>query len=305
MARKTNHYLKNKELLRQIHISKMSYSWLLDDKYFMYDAIINDLSEITDDIIAEAKVTQSKRLQKTAHTAEVKKWEAGELKQKTKPKAAKFAVDVDTIPDTDLTIRVMSFDHIPLEQRKKTPRTVADNHSKCNFPPFKQYALIDDAWTEAGRSHWDGDLANGEFSVTHGTTTQNLAKGYMMLCQRYSMRSNWRGYTYVDEMRGQAILQLSQIGLQFNEAKSENPFAYYTAAVNNSFTRILNLEKRNQNIRDDLLEENGLNPSSTRTFNAEWASELSREEKANAGKIKITTFELEEVEVEVEVSEEE
>jgi hypothetical protein len=100
-------------------------------------------------------------------------------------------------------------------------------------------------------------------------------------------------------MRGQAILQLSQIGLQFNEAKSENPFAYYTAAVNNSFTRILNLEKRNQNIRDDLLEENGLNPSSTRTFNAEWASELSREEKANAGKIKITTFELEEIEVEV------
>ena len=65
------------------------------------------------------------------------------------------------------------------------------------------------------------------------------------------MRSNWRGYTYVDEMRSHALLQLSQIGLQFNELKSENPFAYYTAAVTNSFTRVLNLEKRNQNIRDD------------------------------------------------------
>jgi hypothetical protein len=296
MARKTNHYLKNKELLRQIHISKMSYSWLLHEDYFMYDVIIDDLSEITDDLIVEAKVTQSKRLQKIAHTAEVKLWEAGELKQKTKPKAAKFAVDVDTILDTDITIRAMTFDHVPLEQRKKTPRTVADNHAKCNFPPYKHYALIDNDWTEVARSHWDGEIDDGEFSVTHGTTTQNLAKGYMMLCQRYSMRSNWRGYTYVDEMRGQAILQLSQIGLQFNEAKSENPFAYYTAAVNNSFTRILNLEKRNQNIRDDLLEENGLNPSSTRTFNAEWASELSREEKARTGKIKITTFELEEIE---------
>ena len=65
-------------------------------------------------------------------------------------------------------------------------------------------------------------------------------------------------------MRGQALLQLSQIGLQFNESKSQNPFAYYTAAITNSFTRILNIEKKNQNIRDDILEMNGLNPSWTR-----------------------------------------
>ena len=65
-------------------------------------------------------------------------------------------------------------------------------------------------------------------------------------------------------MRGQALLQLSIIGLQFDESKSANPFAYYTAAITNSFTRILNIEKRNQNIRDDILEMNGLNPSWTR-----------------------------------------
>jgi hypothetical protein len=92
------------------------------------------------------------------------------------------------------------------------------------------------------------------------------------------MRGNWRGYTYVDEMRGQALLQLAQIGLQFNEFKSQNPFAYYTAAINNSFTRVLNLEKRSQNIRDDLLEEEGLNPSNTRTFNAEWKAHEEREQ---------------------------
>jgi hypothetical protein len=57
---------------------------------------------------------------------------------------------------------------------------------------------------------------------------------------------------------------LSQIGLQFDESKSQNPFAYYTAAITNSFTRILNIEKKMQNIRDDILEMNGLNPSWTR-----------------------------------------
>lgn len=72
------------------------------------------------------------------------------------------------------------------------------------------------------------------------------------------------GNTYNEEMRGQALLQLSQIGLQFDESKSQNPFAYYTAAITNSFTRILNIEKKMQNIRDDILEMNGLNPSWTR-----------------------------------------
>jgi hypothetical protein len=87
---------------------------------------------------------------------------------------------------------------------------------------------------------------------------------FIKLCERYATRSNWRGYTYNDEMRSQALLQLSQIGLQFDESKSQNPFAYYTAAITNSFTRVLNIEKRNQNLRDDILEMNNLTPSYTR-----------------------------------------
>jgi hypothetical protein len=84
------------------------------------------------------------------------------------------------------------------------------------------------------------------------------------MCEKYAMKYNWRGYTYNDEMRNSAILQLTYVGLRFNEAKSANPFAYYTAAITNSFCRVLNTEKRNQNIRDDILEINGLSPSWTR-----------------------------------------
>ena len=98
--------------------------------------------------------------------------------------------------------------------------------------------------------------------------TNNLARMFIKLCERYATRGNVRGYTYNDEMKGQAILQLTQIGLQFDESKSDNPFAYYTAAVTNSFVRIINLEKRNQNIRDDILEMNGMNPSWTRQNSA-------------------------------------
>jgi len=140
-------------------------------------------------------------------------------------------------------------------------------HVRVNFPPFWHYRLdANKVPRVVGKSHWQGDLVTGAYSRDHGTMTRKLAQMFMKLCERYATRSNWRGYTYNEEMRGQALLQLSQIGLQFDESKSQNPFAYYTAAITNSFTRILNIEKKNQNIRDDILEMNGLNPSWTRQY---------------------------------------
>ena len=121
-------------------------------------------------------------------------------------------------------------------------------------------------------------MGNGYFSKDHGKATNNLAMMWMKLCERYATRGNVRGYTYNDEMRGQAILQLAQIGLQFDESKSNNPFAYYTAAVTNSFVRVINIEKRNQNIRDDILEQNGLDPSYTRQHAGEWEASVKREQ---------------------------
>lgn len=151
------------------------------------------------------------------------------------------------------------------------PPTPAVKYVKVNFPPFQHFRLEADPTDKSkviakcvGKSHWKGDLETGVFSKDHGKITNKLALMYMKLCERYGTKGNWRGYTYNDEMRSQALLQLSQIGLQFDESKSVNPFAYYTAVITNSFTRVLNIEKRNQNIRDDILEMNSLNPSYTR-----------------------------------------
>jgi hypothetical protein len=72
------------------------------------------------------------------------------------------------------------------------------------------------------------------------------------------------GNTYVDEMKASALLQLSQVGLQFNEAMSDNPFSFYTTTVSNSFVRLFNVERKNQNIRDDMLIIAGAKPSFTR-----------------------------------------
>jgi hypothetical protein len=199
------------------------------------------------------------------------------MEQKTKPKLAAYKIEPADIAIEDLVFRVMTFEHIPEDlDRKKTHKTVADSHVKLNFPPFKHYRIQygpGDRFVEIKDDNKDtlyvkevlrSHHHNGEFSLTHGSVTRKLAEMYLLMVARYGQRGNWRGYTYIDEMKGQALLQLSQMGLQFNEAKSDNPFSYFTASVKNSFTRILNLEKRNQNIRDDLLEQAGQAPSNTR-----------------------------------------
>lgn len=268
MAGKKVNYLNNKDILKEIHKSKMSYCYLEDERYFEFDLIVDDLAEITDSAIHQAKENRANRIKADGYQSAMSTFDSKNYKDK--PKQKDFEVDLSTISNEDVVFRVMTYDHIPEEVgRKKTPKTVADHKAKVNFPPFKHYAFQNGDLKEVARSHWSGSLTSGGFNVKHGNITNKLGLMYMKLVERYSHRANWRGYTYVDEMRGQALVQLAQIGLQFNEAKSDNPFAYYTAAVNNSFTRVLNIEKRNQNIRDDILIEQGHLPSFTRQLKHE------------------------------------
>ena len=252
-------YLTNKDLLREIHLSKNTYCSFTDPAYGDYDLIVTNLEKLNIRTIAEAKRNRAAKMAKAAHESAVTA--AGK-----KMPAKEFEVDYRKVQKQDLVFRVMTFTHVPLAPgRKKTLKNTADSHDKVNFPPFQHWKYdANDNLVCVGKSHWQGDLNQGKFSKDHGQMTNNLARMFIKLCERYATRGNVRGYTYNDEMKGQAILQLTQIGLQFDESKSDNPFAYYTAAVTNSFVRIINLEKRNQNIRDDILEMNGMNPSWTR-----------------------------------------
>jgi len=276
-------YLNNRDLLKEIHNSKNTYCSYLDTEIdSQYDIILPSLDKVNIRTVAQAKRNRADRLAKLAYTEAI---ESGK-----KVKQAEFAIDWKKVNKYDLVFRIMTFDHVPLEPgRKKNPKQQADHHTRCNFPPFQHFRFNDkDELIVVGKSHWEGGMENGYFNKDHGKINNNLAKMFMKLCERYATRSNWRGYTYNDEMRSTALLQLSQIGLQFDESKSQNPFAYYTAAITNSFTRVLNLEKRNQIIRDDILEEAGLNPSYTRQTENEIKSGKLDFTKGNGPVVKYT-----------------
>jgi hypothetical protein len=233
MLKKKN-YLNNKDILLEIHRSKNTFCSYIAPEYKDYDLILLGLDKINIRTVAEAKRVRAKKLSQDDYES---RKAAGE-----KVKQADCEVDYKKITKEELVFRIMTFDHVPTNSiRKKNPKTVADGRDKVNFPPFQHYRFNDDdELVCVGKSHWKGDLEKGHFDKDAGQITNTLARMMIKLCERYATRGNVRGYTYNDEMKGQAILQLTQIGLQFDESKSDNPFAYFTAAVTNSFVSVIN-----------------------------------------------------------------
>lgn len=239
-------YLTNKDLLSAIHESKNTYCEYDHVKYARYDLIVYSLENVTVDMLEAARL---KRLSDAF--AEAKK----------DKKAPPPNLSVDDFPQDEIVVRLMTFEHVPYNPAKfDKAKTVAEKHIRCPFPPFQHFVWNEGVWACVGRSHWK----QGQFSITHGRTTNRLGAMWMKLVDRYGHRGNWRGYSYLEEMKAQALLQLSQVGLQFDESKSLNPFSYYTSVVSTSFLKILTTEKKSQSIRDDLLIMHNHMPSNTR-----------------------------------------
>lgn len=93
--------------------------------------------------------------------------------------------------------------------------------------------------------------------------SDELAKMLMLLVAKYGKKGNWAGYTYNEDMQGYALMHLMNSWKSFNPEKSNNPFAFFTQCIKNSFIQFLNREKSQRNIRDALMVDAGLDPSWT------------------------------------------
>jgi hypothetical protein len=119
-TKKPVNYLNNRDILKEIHLSKNSYcSYKNPEKDHRYDYIIDNPTEPTKkslelalnpDVLKEAREVRAARL-------------SVEIGQK---------VDPDTIPNTDLVFRVMTWDHVPLAP--KQPRK--SDKKKTKFKKF-------------------------------------------------------------------------------------------------------------------------------------------------------------------------
>ena len=120
-------------------------------------------------------------------------------------------------------------------------------------------------------------LAEFKVSREKGEMTNELARMVMLICERYARRGSYASYTYNEDLQSFALMNLVKSWKSFNPEKSQNPFAYFTSCIHNSFLQYLNHERKHRNIRDALLVENGLDPSYTYSGSYQYGNDTPQE----------------------------
>jgi len=310
-------YLRNRDLMNNIHLSKASYTWYIDGnwkttQYRDYDIIVcdEDMYEQSKEQLMLQGINRKRLKNNEKRTSALNQEDIdryldkedydsiesrlvlfqgviderilrlakiGHINRKLYEEGKKRITDmpeeeIEKVNDEDVVVRVFSYEHIPDSRDRNSKKTnkFADTKEKVNFPPYRHYAIVDGETTCVAISHNDGE----KFNTMHGQINDALAIGFMKLCEKIAQNYNWRGYTYTDDMIGNALAQLTTMGLQFNEMFSNNPFSYYTSTVNNSFTVVFNDENAVQKYRDKVLQENNYDPSYTEQLK----NDLSRTE---------------------------
>ncbi len=120
------------------------------------------------------------------------------------------------------------------------------------------------SFTSAGKTFY---LSNKELLAAvieakeKGFMTDKLARMLQLLCSKYAKKGSFINYSYNDDMQSYAMMMLVRTWHSFNPEKTNNPFAFFTQCIKNSFIQYLNQERRQRSIRDELLIDQGMNPS--------------------------------------------
>jgi len=121
------------------------------------------------------------------------------------------------------------------------------------------------------REKWQKACHNNPDANPVWYVSDDLARSLMLISQNLAKKSNFRNYTYIDDMIAESNLALVTGCLKFNPEKSSNSFGYLTQIAWNSFVNFLNKEKKQRNIRDEKLIDIGELPSWTKQI--EWSEQ--------------------------------
>jgi hypothetical protein len=99
--------------------------------------------------------------------------------------------------------------------------------------------------------------------------TPKLTEYLRLMVNRYANKGQWRGYSYIEDMKSDALLTLCQNAFKYNEEKYDNPFGYYTQIIKYSFITFLEKEELVRDIKDSLWESQDQMPSHARQIKNE------------------------------------
>lgn len=88
--------------------------------------------------------------------------------------------------------------------------------------------------------------------------SNEIGMAFMHIAKNLANRNNFNGYSFKEEMIGDAIENCVVAALNFDPEKSKNPFAYFTQISWYAFLRRIQKEKKNLHLMYSLLDNSVL-----------------------------------------------
>lgn len=303
------YFLKNSNLLEEMHKSKLTYCCYEKPEYGNYDIICKDYLLITPNILKEffdkhqdrndvivrvitaehvlqycknGKVNlQELRMKPFKHFL-IKKEDFINVYEKNSENIDRISLLNEDISkmiekkkEDNRYIRLNKLDkdkQIPFKEDKKIveEKIKSDTNEIKSLSESFSKSIMSTA-KEVLRSHWKGKtIKTGHFDVSHGHLSDGLVHMIMMLVDQFAKSGNWSGYTYIDDMKGSALVHLCDVALKFEESESSNVFSYLTQVASNKFTATLNSEKYQRKIKSKMMQAVGYNPTFGEQVNEEF-----------------------------------
>lgn len=91
--------------------------------------------------------------------------------------------------------------------------------------------------------------------IRSGKPSERLGEMFICLVDNYATKTNFSGYSFLEEMKGRAIFFLLKYSKSFKIEKSDNAFAYCTQIVKNAFIQVIKTEKKHSETKRAVAEK--------------------------------------------------
>lgn len=89
---------------------------------------------------------------------------------------------------------------------------------------------------------------------TEPPVPNSIGTAILHICQRMSTRANFNGYTYLEEMVGDAVLDCTRAVRNYNVNRIEqNPFGYFSRISWNAMLRRIEVEGNQTKLKQELM----------------------------------------------------
>jgi len=91
-----------------------------------------------------------------------------------------------------------------------------------------------------------------------GKISNRLGEMFLLIATNLANRSNFIGYTWKDDMIGEAVLTCIKYSKNFDPDKSNNPWGYISRFCQNSFIEYIKKQKNHSHIKEVLYDNKEL-----------------------------------------------